>query len=90
MQNREVAAKVIENLFDVAEKLYASVNMTDACLEEGKISKEEADAYRKDLMNLLEEMEHAIVSPIFSIHPDLRPTCFCCTESSQDEAGLQP
>jgi len=90
MQNREVAENVIETLFDVAEKLYASMDMTDACLQEGKISKEEADAYRTALMNLLEEMEHAIVSPIFGIHSDLRPTCCCCTESEQDEAGLQP
>ncbi|WP_313384909.1 hypothetical protein [Pantoea sp.] len=90
MQNREVAENVIETLFDVAEKLYASVDMTDACSQEGKISQEEADAYRTTLMSLLEEMEHAIVSPIFGIHPDLRPTCCCCTESEQDEAGLQP
>lgn len=90
MQNREVAENVIETLFDVAEKLYASMDMTDACSQEGKISKEEADAYRTALMNLLEEMDHAIVSPIFSIHPDLRPTCCCCTDSEEDEADLQP
>lgn len=90
MQNREVAKTVIKTLFDVAGKLYESVDVTDACSQEGKISKEEADAYRAALMNLLEEMDQAIVSPIFSIHPDLRPTCCCCAESAGDEAGLQP
>ncbi|WP_262417916.1 hypothetical protein [Pantoea dispersa] len=40
-------------------------------------------------MNLLEEMDQAIVTPIFSIHPELRPTC-CCTDSEEDEADLQP
>lgn len=52
-------------------------------------SAEEADAYRTALMNLLEEMDQAIVTPIFSIHPELRPTC-CCTDSEEDEADLQP
>lgn len=88
MQNREVAKNVIETLFDEAEKLYVSMDMAETCLQEGKISKEEADAYRTALMNLLEEMDQAIVSPIFSIYPDLRPTCCCCAESAGDEAGL--
>ncbi|WP_262417917.1 hypothetical protein [Pantoea dispersa] len=39
MQNREVAENVIDTLFDVAEKLYASMDMTDACSQEGKISR---------------------------------------------------
>ncbi|WBV22587.1 hypothetical protein [Pantoea piersonii] len=85
MQNREVAEHVIETLFDVAEKLYASMDMTKACSQEGKISKEEADAYRTTLMSLLEEMDQAIVSPIFVIHPDLRPTCCCCGESPENQ-----
>lgn len=88
MQNREVAKNVIETLFDVAEKLYVSMDMAETSLQEGKISKEEADAYRTALMNLLEEMDQAIVSPIFSIYPDLRTTCCCCAESAGDEAGL--
>ncbi|MBZ6387421.1 MULTISPECIES: hypothetical protein [Pantoea] len=85
MQNREVAENVIEALFDVAEKLYASMDMTEACSQEGKISKEEADAYRMTLMSLLEEMDQAIVSPIFVIHPDLRPACCCCGESPENQ-----
>ena len=85
MQNREVAEHVIETLFDVAEKLYASMDMTDACSQEGKISKEEANAYRTALMNLLVEMDEAIVSPIFGIHPDLRPTCCCCGDSPENK-----
>jgi len=84
MQNREVAEKVIETFFDVAKKLYVSMDVTDTCSQEGKISKEEAGAYRTTLMNLLEEIEHAIVSPIFGIHPDLRPTCCCCCAESPE------
>lgn len=90
MQNREVAEKVIETLFDVAEKLYASMDMTETCSQEGKISKEEAEAYRTALINLLEEMDQAIVSPIFGIHPDLRPTCCCCCEAVEGEQDQQP
>lgn len=89
MQNREVSENVIETLFDMAEKLYASVNMTDACSQEGKISKEEANAYRTTVLNSLDELLQAVIGPIYETHPDLRPACCCCAESAGDEAGLQ-
>lgn len=89
MQSREVAVKVIETLLDVAEKLDASVDMTAACAQEGKISKEEADAYRTRVLGTLDELYLTIISPIYDVHPDLRPTC-CCGEPTEDETDLQP
>jgi len=89
MQNREVAEKVIEILFDVTEKLYASVDMTDTCSQEGKISKEEADTYRTTVLNSLDELLQAVIGPIYETHPDLRPTCCCCGESPEHKEGPQ-
>lgn len=85
MQNREVAEKVTETLFDVAENLYASVDMIDACAQEGKVSKEEASTYRTSVLGSLEEMYRAIVSPIYDVHPDLRPACCGCGEPTESE-----
>lgn len=78
MQNREVAKQVTEIIFDVAEKLYSSVGMIDACTQERKVSAEEARAYRTRVMGFMEELYEAIASPIYDSHPDLRPTCHCC------------
>jgi len=89
MQNREVAKKVIETLFDVTEKLYASVDMTHTCSQEGKISKEEADAYRTTVLNSLDELLQAVIGPIYETHPDLRPTCCCCGESPEHKEAPQ-
>ncbi|MBA2817029.1 hypothetical protein [Candidatus Pantoea persica] len=90
MQDREVAEKVTEPLFDVAEKLYTSVNMIDACAQEGKVSQEEADAYRTNVLSSLDELLQAIIGPIYEIHPELSPTCCCCGESEESEEGQQP
>ncbi|MET3817097.1 MULTISPECIES: hypothetical protein [unclassified Pantoea] len=89
MKDRETAEKITETLFDVADKLHASVDMIDAYAQEGKVSKEEADTYRTTVMSSLEEMYESIVGPIFELHPDLRPACCGCDSSEADE-GEQP
>jgi len=90
MKNREVAEKVRESLFDVAEKLVASVDMTETSAQEGKVSKEEADAYRTTVLNSLDDLLQAVIGPIYDIHPDLRPACCCCGEPAESEKDPQP
>ncbi|WP_315316070.1 hypothetical protein [Pantoea vagans] len=85
MENREAAKKVTETFFDVAEKMYESVGMIDACAKEGEVSKEEAEAYHTCVMDTLEELYDTIVSPIYDRHPDLRPTCRCCKPEENEE-----
>lgn len=84
MQHRETAEKVTETLLEVANKLVASVRLVDASEKDGKVSMDEADAYRKGVMGSLDELLQSTLTTIFATHPDLRPACSCASSASED------
>lgn len=90
MQNRKIAESVAEILFDVADRLEASVDMIEVCAQEGKVRKEEAQTFRTSVLGSLDKLYKAIIGPIYEKHPDSRPPCSCCGEPAESEEDPQP
>lgn len=86
MQHRETAEKVTEALLNVAYQLCSLINMFEASEQEGKISKEEGETYRRAVMGSMDELLTSTLTPIVDIHPDLRPSgCCCCADPQAEE-----
>ena len=89
MQHRETAEKATEALLNVAYQLCSLINMFEASEQEGKISKEEGETYRRAVMGSMDELLTSTLTPIVDIHPDLRPSGCCCCADPDAEAEAE-
>ena len=68
IHDREIAKRVLDELFDMSGRLDRSVaTVRDGC------SESELIGYRRAVGNVLGEMWDGILKPILSAHPDLTP-----------------
>lgn len=83
MQNREAAKYVTDTLMEVTNKVMTSIEHINSLKEVEKVTPQEAEAYRENMMGPLLEMLPSVLNPVFEIHPDLRPPCRSCDVSKE-------